>query len=434
MKKVVLLLVILAAFAICIPSARAQITAQQRNDAINAGLEYLADRQQETGDGSLYDAGCPYPVALTALAVLKWEEHANKFLKKDPFSNDNPYKDNIVAGWKYIFQNAVVININIEHGGDNPDVNRVNGKGVYFLSPGRNRPLYETGMVMMALEASRHPEFIVDALGSPVNDSIYLNVMKDAVDYVSWAQNDEPNSGRGGWRYGAYDDGALVLPGLGAPLSDNSVTQWPKLGLMSAGLWGISAPAWVETELNYWLVYSQAGDGGFWYYGPGSWENVALTASGMIQLTNCGKKTTDPEMQNAISYISTNWATGGNDPNIPNLYAMYTVMKASMLAEPEPIVKYGDHNWQNEYDEWLITNQNLPGGYWPGDSAVVGTGGTNSPILATEFALLILQKVAPIEPQPGPSFNQWGLISLILVLLALATWVFFWRRKVVGVR
>jgi hypothetical protein len=30
-----------------------------------------------------------------------------------------------------------------------------------------------------------------------------------------------------------------------------------------------------------------------------------------------------------------------------------------------------------------------------------------------------------------PTFTQWGLIGLMLVILALATWVFFWRRRAV---
>jgi hypothetical protein len=42
--------------------------------------------------------------------------------------------------------------------------------------------------------------------------------------------------------------------------------------------------------------------------------------------------------------------------------------------------------------------------------------------------------VIPEGQQPIPSLTEWGLISLLLVLLALATLVFFWRRKVVGVR
>jgi hypothetical protein len=39
-----------------------------------------------------------------------------------------------------------------------------------------------------------------------------------------------------------------------------------------------------------------------------------------------------------------------------------------------------------------------------------------------------------IPGQHIPTLSEWGLIGLMLVLLALATWVFFWRRKVVGVR
>jgi len=34
-----------------------------------------------------------------------------------------------------------------------------------------------------------------------------------------------------------------------------------------------------------------------------------------------------------------------------------------------------------------------------------------------------------LEAPPIPFLSQWGLIALMLVLLAIATWVFFWRRK-----
>ncbi len=39
-----------------------------------------------------------------------------------------------------------------------------------------------------------------------------------------------------------------------------------------------------------------------------------------------------------------------------------------------------------------------------------------------------------IPGQDIPTLSEWGLIGLMLVLLALATWVFFRRRKVVGVK
>ena len=34
-----------------------------------------------------------------------------------------------------------------------------------------------------------------------------------------------------------------------------------------------------------------------------------------------------------------------------------------------------------------------------------------------------------VNPPPIPTLTQWGLVGLMLVLLAIATWVFFWRRK-----
>ena len=47
----------------------------------------------------------------------------------------------------------------------------------------------------------------------------------------------------------------------------------------------------------------------------------------------------------------------------------------------------------------------------------------------TDIKAIVVQEQAPI-----PTLTEWGLIVLVLVLLALGTWVFFWRRKVVGVK
>jgi len=42
--------------------------------------------------------------------------------------------------------------------------------------------------------------------------------------------------------------------------------------------------------------------------------------------------------------------------------------------------------------------------------------------------------VIPQGQEPIPTLTEWGLIVLVLVLLALGTWVFFWRRKAIAVR
>lgn len=344
----------------------ASVSAQDpKKEAIEKGLAWLAAEQE---DGGAWNLGS-YPVGSTAFAVLKFAHHAknNREPRIDPFNPDYEYSDNFVEGLNYIFENA-----------RDASVDYVNGEGIYFSS---GRTMYETGIVMMALEASCHPEKIVEVPGSLVNGWRYDEVMQATVDFVAWAQNDDGDA-RGGWRY---------EPNSGS--SDNSVSQWPVLGLMSAAGWGIEAPGEVKTELeDYWLDFSQGGDGCFGYNAPGSYVSgpVAVTASGLIQLTYCGVTTDDSRWADGRECICKNW---GNS-NIGNLYTMYGVMKASMTAQPDEVWWYTctseDYEWQPLYDEWLIANQD-PAGYW-------GPGPWGDEILCTEWALLILQKVVPPPP------------------------------------
>jgi len=411
MKKIIFALLIIS--VISTSSVMAQITDQERENAINGGLEYLAN-QQNPSTGVVDDLG--YPVALTAFAVLKWSEHAKKSQPKiDPFSDTYTYKDNIVAGLNYLFSQAHAQSIGMQDAGD-PDTD-TDGIGIYFASPGRDRYLYETGIVMMAIEATCHPDRQVTT--GPFAGQTYQSVMVDLMNYIAWAQNEGASPGpRGGWRYG---------PNHGS--SDNSVSQWPALGLLSAGAWGIHAPNWVKTELlNFWLSFSQDVDGGFWYTGPGSWKNVGLTGAGMIELTYCGKQTNDQEMIDAMDYICMNWVTGGDHPNIGSLYHMYGVTKAAVIAQPDTVWDFCGHKWQDEYDEWLVAEQILPDGYWPGHYANKGPGSVDSRILATEFALLILQKSAPPPPPPIPVLGN--LTLLILILLLVGAGVIILRKRI----
>jgi hypothetical protein len=278
---------------------------------------------------------------------------------------------------------------------------------------------------MMALEASGDPSKLVVAPGSPIKGWTYLEVMEDAVDYLSWAQNDLGNPGYGGWRYDAFDNGALApLPSphpssgdwTGMPSnpnpgqSDNSVTQWAVLGLMSALGWGVTTPSWVVNALKTWTAYSQAPQGYFWYL-PNYYPNIALTASGITQLYYEGVPANDSRVTDAFAFIVSDWtgsitSGSGDDLNIGNLYAMYGVMKACVLyGIVAPSGLWGGMisnsttsiDWQTDYDNWLVANQApAPDGNW-----------TTSPeydpsyysaeyqVLATEWALLILEKIVP---------------------------------------
>lgn len=416
-------ILVISVFAVVTTPASAN---NGKEEAIEKGLEWLADQQDPTTGAWNLDY---WPVASTAFAVLKFEHHA-KYTREpsiDPFDPAYEYSDNIVKGWNYIFNHSYDIDIDPQWNGTHlldPDVNRVNGKGIYFMSPGSdNRPLYEVGIVMMALEASCHPERVVE-YGNHAGLN-YSTVMKDTVDYVAWAQNDWPNAGRGGWRYGAYDNGTISGPGWGGPHSDNSVSQWPVLGLMSAEEWSIYAPDWVRTELlHHWLVFSQNAENGGFGYANNVSPNIARTASGLTQLTYCGVETDDPRWDAAAGYICTNWGSTGN---IGNLYAMYGLMKAAMTAQPEIVWDFCGHEWQPEYDAWLIDTQRIEPDYSPGDPEY----GSWPPqydttgVLATAWALLILQKVAPgVTPTPPPAsvpaMTPIGLIALIGLLSVIA--------------
>jgi fibro-slime domain-containing protein len=415
--------------------------------AIHDGLTWLVT-QQDPATGAWNEPGYPvasnlgyYPVASTAFAVLKLEEYAYKTLGVDPFTSAYTDYPKVVAGWNYIFGNAHKQALTTQPRGDPEEGSLLqDGYGIYFQSPYPydGRPIYETGIVMMALEASGYAHTgDTSAVPNPGGAGYltYKQVMEEAVDYVSWAQNDFPNPGEGGWRYGPYDNAVLkygkyIWPGND---SDNSVSQWPVLGLISALGWGINAPSWVADELSKWLKYTQQTTGSylgsFHYTGPlrsSDHENIALTAAGIIQLyyeNLCygNVPVTDLRVSSAFAFIVSDWTgsltTGsGEDQDIGNLYAMYGVMKACVLygivASSSSDGKI--HNsttsidWQTDYDNWLLATSPAtqdPSGYWTTSPEFDQPGYTNEyRVLATEWALLILEKIAP--PPVYPPFKE----------------------------
>ncbi len=341
------------------PSTRSQ----EVLDAIDDGLAYLASQQNPTTG----KVGTYYSASQTAFAVLKWAEHATRFNHTDPFDPDYQYSSNIEKGLDYMFNYFYTTSIIPQAAGD-PDSNG-NGLGVYVDSPeGSVNHGYETPIGLMAIVVTEHPERIVTT--GALAGWTYEQVAQDMVDWIAYAQQDT-GTYRGGWRYSA-NGGA-----------DNSVSQWPVLGLMEAEQWGISPPSWVKDELLIWLAYSQNANGGFGYTGP-SGTDIDSTAAGIVQLTYCGKTTADQEVQDAIGYIGTYWTAGGQE-HFGYMYSLYAVMKAAMTAQPNIITHFGTHDWGTEYDDYLLLHQN-------GDGSWSDEYGS---ILGTEWALLILQRIAP---------------------------------------
>lgn len=406
-RRGIMAILVVVALLVSVVGTATVAQADEISDAIDKGLAWLARVQDPTTGAWSLDY---YPVATTAFAVNKFCEHAKKTRDPtiDPFDPAYEYSENIVLGLQFLFRNCGFLDIGMQPAGD-PDVNIDDDLGIYFSS-GAGHDLYETGIAMMMLQATCHPDRVVDDAASPVDGWTYLDIMKNLVDYVAFAQN-EAGTGRGGWRY---------MPNYGS--SDNSVSQWPALGLMAAIDWGVHAPDWVKTELvENWLVFSQdAVTGQFGYTGPGGGTPIAMTASGLIQLTYCGVPVADSRWQAGRDFIGNNWGSIGD------LYAMYGVMKAAMTVSPA-IVMFGAHDWQAEYDPWIIANQH-PDGYWPG-------GGWGNAELNTCWALFILQKVAPPPPPPPvkvPGITGWGILAAVLVVAGAMLVVVRRRRLVRG--
>jgi len=349
--------------------------------AITKGLAYLNSTQASDGHW-----GSGFQVACTAQAVLAFENRGHY-----GWNATDPYSTTVQKGLNWLFSNGQNVTISNQTAG-NPDTNG-NGIGVAFSD---GYPVYETPMVLLAIMGSQAPTNVTSA--GPLGIRTYYNIAVDIVDWIAYSQNDQNNEYRGGWGYYGNDES----------WADNSNTAWPTLGLLAAKLWGINAPAFVKSELNYWAVTCQdltgsstsnSQYGSFGYYDHSIYGGVVDTASGIAQLNYLGATSTNASMIAAEGYINKMWLVndGGWNVNIGNLYAMYGAMKAFREATP-PIQFVANYNgtngveWYNgtgQYADSLIGNQSADGHWinwmsWAESSEY-------PPELTTAFAILILE-------------------------------------------
>lgn len=379
----------------------------EMDNAIDKGLAYL-NRTQKNGYWSSGD----FPVASTAMAVLAFENAPNSHYG---WNSSDPYNTTVQNGLDWLFSQATVKPIDSSKSAGNPD-NNTNGIGIGWYGDGQ--PVYETPMVLMAIIASNAPSNVSTTGKANVTGRTYYDIAQDVVDWIAWAQNSITANRQyeGGWRYNpqqsTYSDG---------PVSDNSISQWPIIGLLAAELWGINASAWVGTELLKWTNTTQslAGNNSTNYYGSFDYSpgvhiyTPAETAAGILELTYCGINDTDPRIVAAEGYLNRDWNPNGNSPwgfgwnwNIGDLYDMYAVMKACMLTTPNATVFIANYDgtngveWYNgtgEYADALLANQGpvhgWPDGAW-NNWVSVAEGDDISFDLGTSWGTLILEYVA----------------------------------------
>ena len=414
-----LALVLSLGIVAAVPLSISAAPPEEIDDAIDSGVAWLVDQQNDDGSwGEIYvwdsEEHQNWPVAKTALAVLKLEEHAVDsqygYGLSSPLDPTYVYHDNVVAGLDYLMDNAYDEEIFLQthdDSNDDPDTNG-NDIGVYFVSPEWGAIVYETSIAIMALSASRAPD-------------LYGDVVQDAVDWLAWAQtdgNDEWWNGRGGWNYEAMDnaDGR----------SDQSNSGYVTLGLAYAEspAYGFDStiPDFVRSELNIWIDYIQNdvdgddNDGGSGYDIP-DWCNVLRTGNLLQQMAFYGDPVGATRVQDAIDYIVRHWDDPNPDPGWrgePASYqATFTVMKG---LESFGIDKIDDIDWFDEISDVLVAQQN-DNGSWPWCDWDDG-----EQILSTEWALLTLQKVVPpitatvrIEPETL-NLNSKGVLTAFITL------------------
>lgn len=307
------------------------------------------------------------------------------FMNRGHFQYNDPdrdiYAEHVGKGLKIMLSRAFVTNIAAQPAG-NPDSDG-DGKGIGF-SDG-TRPLYETGIALMVLAGTGTPDAIADTGVAGVIGETYRRIAQQTIDYIAWAQH---NSGsmRGGWRY--TPDGG----------SDNSVVQWPAIGMQAAEKeWGLTIPAFVKSELLLWTTYSQNANGGFGYDSYGT-PNIGRTGAGVCELSFLGVPSGDSRITRALTYLNTVWRTQGcthTDGNFGNYYAMYGVAKACRIAvdssgEHHEIQFIGAHDWQLEYDSFLVKSQQADG-RWSGCNY-------GSDEIDTDWGLLILERGITAQP------------------------------------
>ena len=370
-------------------------TEEEIEAAIGLGVVWLAGQQNPDGSWGDWDQ-----VGKTGFAVLKLETHAIRECI-DPLDMAYEYYDQVRKGLDYIFANAWTMTIGLQPAGD-PDTDG-DSIGVYFVSPADWHRTYETGIAMMAIAASTHPEMIVDVPGSNVDGWTYEEVLCDAVDYLAFGQNDAGNE-RGGWGY---------LENYGG-WSDNSNTGYAVLGLAYAEAptidsktgFGCTIPDFVRSELEIWIDYIQndvdgdLNDGGSGYVNPEDWVNILKTGNLLFEMAFVGDTADTPRVMDAVDYIERHWNDADPDPgwrgwpgDVAHKQAMYTTMKGfEALHIDTIIVDSMEVDWFDEMSTVLVAQQN-PDGSWGSDL-------WGDELLGTEWALLTLQKAVVIPAIP----------------------------------
>ena len=408
MKKFIFIVTILAFVSVifCIVTPRASAaTEEEINTAIDNGLAWFASVQDSDGPdiGAWHyrDNGTPddvfSDVTLTALVVLKFVEQAKK-QNMDPFNPPYQYAYNVIAGYDFIFKNAV------------PENDRI-----YFT---RNAT-YSTGAAMMAVAASNAPERLITT--GPLAVKTYQEVLQGMMNWMELAQQKNITNAceEGGWD--EFDD----LENINRR-ADQTSTGYATFGIGFASApspagFGLTIPDGVLTRLDTYIGNVQDDyDGGSWFEPCKGfkWVNILKTGNLLYEMALVGDSLDSERVQNAISYIQNHW----NDEGVQSEAAQKSVYASlgwkdsyqAMFTLTKGLEKFGigtlniggsNINWFENVSNVIVTNQNGNGSFEQLNPAI--WEGEDSTTLRAAWALLTLgadipevTKSVPVDIKP----------------------------------
>jgi hypothetical protein len=403
MKKKYILLVLAVILVLFLAAAGpvAAATPEQIAASVSDGIDYLATHQNADGTwGSGSDVW-----GTTGLVLVKLEERAFELGYDGPFDPDYPLHTQVETGLNKYLTQASTVSIPNQVAG-NPDTD---GDGLGVTVGGST---YNTGILMMAIAASRAPARTVAS--GPLAGWTYDAVLQDMADWMSYAQTDNGNN-RGGWSYSAQNNGGSA---------DQSNAGYAVLGLLYARepLFGFTSdvPAWVDTNLENYIDYIQSDwipagvnpdyDGGSGYTGPDYWVNSLKTGNLLTQMAMVGDNPAEARVVAALDYIgrhwNQNWVQGWGKTGSVEYQSAYCLMKGfATMGTPLNGVP-GVADWFDDMATEIIAEQAADGS-WPSSPAYVWPDGSLghmvSPQLSTAWALLTLERFAP--PPPVADFD-----------------------------
>jgi hypothetical protein len=392
-------------------------TEQQRLDAINKGLANLyATRQlyQQQGYDWVYWSYGGYEPAATGAAVLAFMSQKDKW-----GSNATNYQAAIDRAMNYLLSVAATFTVGnppappyVRDDGNNPCGNNSTCLGVYWPAA-NNEITYTTGLIAptIAIYAAGHANDVATTSG-PLAGLTWSQIAQGITNTFALSQSTASSGNRrGGWRY---------YPGEGD--SDSSTTQWAIISMIYDETLGAATPQFVKDELKYWLAAVQSDPSlpGAVCYQPGL-NNPSTnpceqsdTGGWLLGMKFVGYDLSNSQVQAALGFLNNNWTQTANNTwygNFGHPYAMWSVYKgleatidlndtthitnllttcgapSNLPGNPPGSIPC---NWWEDYNQWLVDNQN-PDGSWTGTAYWVGP-------LATAFDINILGAT----PIPGP--------------------------------